>query len=119
MTTTLAIAAITAVLKHLLENGLAESDVTASIGGDVIVSALPPDRATTGADERAQLNVFLYQATPNTGLRSPAAGMGRAPPRGGRRPPKRGAADRRGAALGLGLPGGRGVACGGWAGSKM
>jgi hypothetical protein len=30
---------------------------------------LPPDRITTGADERPQINLFLYAVTPNTALR--------------------------------------------------
>jgi hypothetical protein len=67
---TLAIAGITAVLKSLLENGLVHCDLTASIGSDTIVSALPPDRITVGADERTQLNLFLHQVTPNTRLQS-------------------------------------------------
>src|SRR5581483_7161398 len=33
------------------------------------VSALPPDRITTGADERSQLNVYLYRVTPNSAWR--------------------------------------------------
>jgi hypothetical protein len=70
MSSALAIASVTAVLKSLLENGLVDQGVTASIGGDAPVSALPPDRITTGADEHPQLNLFLHQITPNTGLRS-------------------------------------------------
>jgi hypothetical protein len=66
----LAIAAVTAVLKSMLENGLVDRGVTASLGSDIVVSALPPDRITTGADERAQLNLFFYQMTPHTGLRA-------------------------------------------------
>jgi hypothetical protein len=65
----LAIASVTTVLKNLIENGLIDRHVTGSIGSDVTVTALPPDRITTGADERAQLNLFFYQATPNTALR--------------------------------------------------
>lgn len=62
------LASITAVLKHRLENGLVECGVPAAIGGDVIVSTQPPDRISTTTDERAQLNLFLYQAAPQTGL---------------------------------------------------
>src|SRR5262245_28723420 len=69
MSSALALAAVTAVLKHLLENGLVDRGVAADIGGEVIVSTQAPDRITTGADERTQLNLFLYQITPNTGLR--------------------------------------------------
>jgi len=69
MSSALAIASVTAVLKNLLENGLAERGVTASIASDVLISTLPPDRIASGADERPQLNLFLYQISPNTGLR--------------------------------------------------
>jgi hypothetical protein len=73
MSSTFAIAAITAVLKSRLENGLARLGAPARLGGDVIVSALPPDRIALGADERPQLNLFLHQVTPNSGRRSDSA----------------------------------------------
>ena len=69
MSSALAIASVTAFLKNLLENGLVDEGINASIGGDAVVSALPPDRITTGTDERPQLNLFLHQVTPHTGLR--------------------------------------------------
>src|SRR5437660_7926311 len=68
MSSALGIAAVTAVLKNLLDNRLIEQGVAASLG-DVSVSALPPDRIPTGADERSQLNLFLYRLTPNSGWR--------------------------------------------------
>ncbi|MBW4615578.1 MAG: DUF4255 domain-containing protein [Desmonostoc vinosum HA7617-LM4] len=64
MSNALSIAAVTAVLKVLLENGLVSDPITASVG-DVVVTALPPDRISVEADERAQLNLFLYQVTQN------------------------------------------------------
>jgi hypothetical protein len=64
MSSTLAIAAVTAMLKDILENGLANHPVAVSIG-DLLVTALPPDRITVGVDERPQLNVFLYQVSQN------------------------------------------------------
>ncbi|MFN6482021.1 MULTISPECIES: DUF4255 domain-containing protein [unclassified Nostoc] len=64
MSNALSIAAVTAVLKVLLENGLVSDPIAASVG-DVIVTALPPDRISVEADERAQLNLFLYQVTQN------------------------------------------------------
>lgn len=69
MSSALAIAAVTAVLKDLLINGLIDHDLNASIG-DVTVSALPPDRISTGADEASQLNLFLYNVSPNAGWRN-------------------------------------------------
>jgi len=69
MSSSLALASVTALLKDLLENGLASGGVTGQLGGDASVSALPPDRVSSGADEKAQLNVFLYHVTPRAGLR--------------------------------------------------
>lgn len=79
MSNALAIAAVSAVLKSLLDNRLIEQGVAGSVG-DVTVSALPPDRISVGAEERSQLNLFLYRITPNTALRQPPAGE---PPSGG------------------------------------
>ena len=81
MSTALALASVTALLKDLLENGLASAGVTAKIGGDATVSALPPDRVTSGADEKAQLNVFLYHVTPHAKMR-----LEPSPSKNGRRP---------------------------------
>lgn len=70
MSTALAIASVTAVLRDLLQNGMIDHDLTASVG-DVVVSALPPDRIDiTEATGRSQLNLFLYQVTPNPGWRN-------------------------------------------------
>ena len=81
MSTALALASVTALLKDLLENGLASAGVTAKIGGDATVSALPPDRVGSGADEKAQLNVFLYHVTPHSKMRleQPRSSNTRAP----------------------------------------
>jgi hypothetical protein len=68
MSSPLAIAAVTAVLKDLLNNGLINHDL--STVGSFTVSALPPDRITTGTQEPNQLNLFLYQVTPNQGWRN-------------------------------------------------
>jgi hypothetical protein len=66
MSSALAIASVTAVLKNLLDNELIHQSTTMSVG-DVTVSALPPDRIPTGAEERAQLNLYVYRLTPNSG----------------------------------------------------
>lgn len=78
MSSALALAAVTAVLKNLLDNRLIDQGVTASVG-DVTVTALPPDRITTGTDERSQLNLFLYRVTPNTGWRRSSVSLGNGP----------------------------------------
>jgi hypothetical protein len=75
MSSALAIAAVTAALKALLDDHLARRSVAARVG-DVVVTALPPDRLPTGAEERSGLNLFLYHVTPHARLRSPAASEG-------------------------------------------
>lgn len=73
MSNALAIAAVTAVLKDLLGNGLKAYKVSDIVGGDVTVSALPPDRVViTGSEDPTQLNLFLHQVTPNQGWRNVA-----------------------------------------------
>ena len=68
MSNALAIAGVTAVLKDLLNNGLIDHNVTGAVGGNVTVTALPPDRVVApGAQEGNQLNLFLHQVTPNAG----------------------------------------------------
>jgi hypothetical protein len=80
VSTPLALAAISAILRGQVANWLAEHHLVAHLGADVTVSALPPDRITTGADERPQINLFLYAVTPNTALRpSDSGGAARRP----------------------------------------
>jgi hypothetical protein len=71
MSNALAIAAVTAVLKDLLNNGLIDHDLASSLGV-VNVSARSPDLTPTGANDPAQLNLFLYHVTPNQGWRNAA-----------------------------------------------
>lgn len=68
MSNGLAIAAVTAVLRDLLTNGLIDHAPPGM--GDVKVTALPPDRIATGQQEQSQLNLFLYHVTPNPGWRN-------------------------------------------------
>src|SRR5690349_19913580 len=73
MSTALAIASVTYVLKDLLNTGLTKQDITGTIGGNVTVTALPPDRIDAGnTTENNQLNLFMYQATFNSGWRNQA-----------------------------------------------
>lgn len=70
MSNALAIASVTAVLKDLLNNGLIDHDLAASVG-DVTVSALAPDRIDVAeSKETSRLNLFLYRVTPNQGWRN-------------------------------------------------
>src|SRR5215216_6215328 len=71
MSTALAIASVTHVLKDLLNNTLIDHDVTGTMGVNVKVTALPPDRVdATATTDQSQLNLFMYQATPNQGWRN-------------------------------------------------
>lgn len=72
MSSALAIASVTAVLKNLLNNELI-SRLADMAMGDVSVTSLPPDRVPTGLEEHAQLNLFLYRVTPNTCWRRTSA----------------------------------------------
>lgn len=68
MSSPLALAAVTATLCDLLNNGLINNDL--SQVGSFSVTALPPDRIETGNNEGNRLNLFLYQITPNLGWRN-------------------------------------------------
>jgi len=68
MSSPLAIAAVTAAIKDLLNDGLLNNDLSGI--GSFTVTSLPPDRISTGQTEPNQLNVFLYQVTPNIGWRN-------------------------------------------------
>jgi hypothetical protein len=68
MSSPLAIAAVTAVLKDLINDGLLNHDL--STVGSFALTALPPDRIATGQNEPNQLNLFLYQVTANQGWRN-------------------------------------------------
>jgi hypothetical protein len=71
MSTELAIASVTYVLKDLLNNGLIDHDISGAVGGNVKVTALPPDRIdVTSTDQESQLNLFMYRVTPNQGWRN-------------------------------------------------
>ena len=68
MSSALAIAAVTAVLKDLLNNGVVANDLGSMAGSPVRVTSKPPDLLVTGAEEQAGLNLFLYHTSPNAAL---------------------------------------------------
>ena len=74
MSAHLTIASVTAVLKNLLENTVVSRGVSSAVGGDIVVSAVPPDKINLG-EEKPQLNLFLYQITPASVLRSPGLSL--------------------------------------------
>lgn len=71
MSSPLAIGAVSAVLRNLLDNGMIEAG--AAIGATVNVSAVAPDTIDLeNAEEPPRLNLFLHQVTPNVGWRNEA-----------------------------------------------
>lgn len=69
MSSPLAIGAVSAVLRNLLDNGLVEAG--AAIGTTVNVSAVAPDTIDLNSvDDPPRLNIFLHQVTPNSGWRN-------------------------------------------------
>jgi hypothetical protein len=66
MSNPLAIAAVTAALRQLLENGLKADQELA----DATVTMQPIDRARTNGSTANQLNVFLYHTLPNAAWRN-------------------------------------------------
>ena len=60
MSTALAIAGVTQLLRDLLNDGLVDNDVGAAVGTNVSVHARAPDRVLELADDGSLLNVFLY-----------------------------------------------------------
>jgi Pvc16 N-terminal domain/IPT/TIG domain len=65
MSNALAIAAVSAVLRDLLNNAMIDHAISTTVGSPVTVTALPPDK--TGDTELPQLNIFLYHVASNTG----------------------------------------------------
>jgi hypothetical protein len=71
VSTALAIAGVTEVLRDLLNNGIVDNNVAGIVGQTVTVSTSPPDRVPAAdGTEATQLNLFLRQVTPNLGWRN-------------------------------------------------
>ena len=71
MSSALAIASVTQVLRDLLNNGIIDRDVSGATGVDVAVTCFPPDRVpTSGTEEKSQLNLFMYMVSQNQGWRN-------------------------------------------------
>jgi hypothetical protein len=71
VSTALAIAGVTAVLRDLLNDGLVNHNVSGTLGSSVTVSVLAPDRVVpANGSEASQINLFLYLVTPNMGWRN-------------------------------------------------
>ncbi|MEO8752660.1 MAG: DUF4255 domain-containing protein [Casimicrobiaceae bacterium] len=71
MSTALAIAGVTAVLRDRLNDGLINHNISGTLGSSVTVSVLAPDRVVPASgSETSQINLFLYLVTPNPGWRN-------------------------------------------------
>lgn len=69
MSSPLAIGAVSAVLRNLLDNGLIQAG--AALGTVVNVTAVAPDTIDLdAAEDPPRLNLFLHQVTPNSGWRN-------------------------------------------------
>ncbi len=71
MSSALAIAGVTQVLRDLLNDRFINQNVAGDIGQSVTVSTLPPDKVVQqNGVEVTQLNLFLRHVTPNLGWRN-------------------------------------------------
>jgi hypothetical protein len=71
VSTALAIAGVTSVLRDLLNDGIVNHNVSGIVGSSVLVTTLPPDKVVKdNGTELTQLNVFLRHVTPNQGWRN-------------------------------------------------
>jgi uncharacterized protein DUF4255 len=71
MSTTFAVAGVTAVLEYMLNNGMGVPTVTGAAGQMVSVTAMAPDLVDlTGANAKPQINLFLHQVYPNMAWRN-------------------------------------------------
>jgi hypothetical protein len=71
MSSPLAIGAVSAVLRNLLDNAMIEAGAAA--GGPITVTAVAPDTIDLeDANAGPRLNLFLHQVTPNAGWRNAA-----------------------------------------------
>ncbi len=70
MSNVLAIAAVTQLLKDLINDTMINGNVSEALGADFTVTALPLDRVVSesGTEQATQLNLFLYRVSPNPAL---------------------------------------------------
>lgn len=70
MSTFLAIGAVSAVLRNLIETSIGRHGLASVLGGEPAVSGLPPDRIEAGQASPDRINLFLFQATENAAWRN-------------------------------------------------
>jgi Pvc16 N-terminal domain len=73
VSTPLALAAVSAALRNLIDAGFVEANLAGAIGSSVSVSAVAPDLVDTeSSDALPQLNIFLFHASHNADWRNAA-----------------------------------------------
>ncbi len=72
MSNALAIAAVSAVMKDLLDNAFVDASINAALGASVRVTLLAPDLVGADSVPGPQLNLYLYRVSPNSGWRNAA-----------------------------------------------
>jgi len=71
MSSALAIAAVSHLLRDLLNDGIIQGDLGATVGAKIAVTSRPPIRQPDTANpDECQLNLFLFQVQPNPGWRN-------------------------------------------------
>ena len=70
MSSPLAIAAVSAVLRSFLQNSVIKHDLAALLGGNVTISLEPPERIKSDTAQPDRINLFLFQATENAAWRN-------------------------------------------------
>ncbi len=70
MSNFLAMGAVTAVMRGLLEASVTRHNLATILGAAPEVSALPPDRITSASGSPDRINLFLFQATENAAWRN-------------------------------------------------
>ena len=71
MSSPLAIAGVTQVIRDLLNDGLVNHNISGVVGSSVTVSTLPPDKVVQeNGVEATQLNLFLRHVSPNIAWRN-------------------------------------------------
>ncbi len=70
MSTFLALSAVSAVLRGVLQDSVGRHNLATVLGGTPDVTALPPDRIEVDEGSPDRLNLFLFQATENAAWRN-------------------------------------------------
>lgn len=70
MSSFLALSAVSAVLRGVLQDSVERHNLAALLGAAPEVSALPPDRIAADEGSPDRINLFLFQATENPALRN-------------------------------------------------